>query len=201
MTTVWFDTETGGLTPAHPTIWLAGIAVNPTWTELETFDFKIQFDEATADPEALKMNHYDPAVWAREAVPEDQALTMFAAFLGRHKSIEMISKRTKKPYSVARLAGHNAATFDGPRLKDDFQRYGMFLPAHPLVMCSLQRAMWYAFENGTKFENLKLETLARHFGVPVDDTTHCHHSGDAGRERGMVGVHAESIGVSCFLPW
>ena len=73
---------------------------------------------------------------------------------------------------MARLAGHNAATFDGPRLKDAFQRYEMFLPAHPLVMCSLQRAMWYAFETGTKFENLKLETLARHFGVPVDDSTH-----------------------------
>jgi DNA polymerase III epsilon subunit-like protein len=169
MTIVWFDFETGGLTPDKPNIQLAAIAIDTEWKELETFERKLKFDEATADPEALKMNHYDPAVWENEAIPEGIAVADFGAFLKRHRSVDMLSKRTGKPYSVARLAGHNAASFDGPRLQAMFKRHDAFLPAHPQVLCTLQRALWYAIETGTKFESLKLEALCKHFGIEIPD--------------------------------
>ncbi len=86
----------------------------------------------------------------------------------KNKAIEMTSKRGSA-YSVARLAGHNAATFDGPRIQSMFKRYDQFLPAHPQVMCSLQRAMWFAMETETKFKSLKLSALCEHFGIPLPD--------------------------------
>lgn len=168
MTTVYFDFETAGVEPHFPDIQLAAVAVDAAWVELEAFQMKIQFDEAKADPEALKINHYDPEVWAKEAQPEALVVARFAQFLNRHKSIEMISK-AGRPYSVARLAGHNAATFDGPRLKAMFQRHAQFLAAHPQVLDTLQNAMWYAYYTGTKFKSLKLSALCEHFGIPFPD--------------------------------
>ncbi len=196
---VVFDTETGGLLPQHPTIQLAAIAVAPDWSELGTFEVKIQFDEKDADPKALEVNHYDPMVWAAQAIPEREALERFAAFLGAHKSIEMVSKRTGRPYSVARLAGHNAATFDGPRLFEAFRRHGLFCPAHPQVLCTLQRAMWYAVETGTKFDSLKLSYLAEYFGVP---TTGAHDAeADCRMAIGIAKALGQRSGVAVEGGW
>src|ERR1019366_3616301 len=107
MSLVFFDLETAGLTSAHPDIQLAAIAVDPDWNELDTFDEKIRFDISRADPEALKLNHYDPAIWEREALGECAVVKSFAAFLGPYKCVQLVSKRTGNPYSVARLAGHH----------------------------------------------------------------------------------------------
>lgn len=164
MSLVFFDFETGGILPTHPDIQLAAIAVAPDWTEIECFQAKILFDEAKAEPEALKINHYDREVWRKEGLGEGIVVSNFTAFLKRHGSIEMISK-AGSPYSVARLAGHNAATFDGPRMKALFQRNNQFLPAHPQVLCTLQRALWYATETGTAFKSLKLGELCKHFSI------------------------------------
>lgn len=169
MSLVFFDFETGGLNPESPDIQLAAIAVDSNWTEIDTFERKIQFDVTKADTKALEMNHFDADVWKQHAKPESVVAEDFSAFLGRHKSIEMVSKRTGNPYSVARLAGHNALTFDGPRLKAMFERYRMFLPAHPLVLCTLQRAMWWFLENGKSVESLKLASLCDFFGTKLPD--------------------------------
>ena len=67
MTTVFFDLETGGVTPDHPDIQLAAIAVDSDLNELDSFERKIQFKESDADPEALKLNHYDASIWDSEA--------------------------------------------------------------------------------------------------------------------------------------
>lgn len=164
ITTTYFDIESGGLEEHHPDIQLAAIAVGPNWEELEVFQAKIQFDESKADPEALKLNSYDPEVWKRDAQPIQEVVSAFGAFLNRHKSLEMVSRRTGAPYSVARLAGHNAATFDGPRLRRLFR--STFLPAHPIPLCTLQRALWYFHERNEKPENYKLEALCKYFGIP-----------------------------------
>jgi len=169
VSTVFFDLETGGLLATSPDIQLAAVAVDDQWNELGTFEKKIQFDESQADPEALKLNHYDPEVWKRDGVAEIIAVASFSRFLESYKSIELISKRTGRPYSVARLAGHNAAAFDGPRIQAMFSRHGQFLGAHPQVMCSLQRALWYARETGTNFKSLKLSELCKHFGIELQD--------------------------------
>lgn len=162
--TVYFDLETSSLRDDAEVIQLAAIAVGPDWRELEIFEAKIKFDEAAADPEALKLNHYSPEAWAN-AESLQRVVARFTAFLNQYKSVEMVSKRTGAPYSVARLAGHNAATFDGPRLRRMFQACGAFLPAHPQVMCTLQASLWEVQRRGMKVESLRLESICKSFGV------------------------------------
>lgn len=171
MSLVVFDSETGGLTLADPTIQLAAVALGPDLTELEAFNVRIQFDESNVDPQALAMNHYDADLWKREAIPERNALDDFAMFLKRHASVEMISKAKGTPYYVARLAGYNAADFDGPRLKNHFQQHSLFLAAHPRVLCVLQRAQWWFQEHpeAKPPADMKLGTVCHHFGIPVGD--------------------------------
>lgn len=164
---IYFDFETGGILPEQPEIQLAAIAVDGNWNEVDSFERKIQFDESKADPKALEINHYSREVWTANAEPESAVVKAFAEFLNNYRSVDMVSKRTNKPYSVARLAGHNAASFDGPRLQAMFKRHEAFLPAHPQVMCTLQRALFYAVENNVRFESMKLEALCKHFGVDL----------------------------------
>jgi DNA polymerase III epsilon subunit-like protein len=173
MKAIYFDIETGGLLEDDPIIQLAAVAVDESaWTTMEEFECKIRFNEDSADPKALEICHYDPRVWEAQAVDAGEAITKFSAFLNRHKSLQMISKRTGNPYMVARLVGHNAATFDGPRLKSMYQRLGAFLPADPRVRCTVQQAMFWFDCRGIAPENYQLSTLCRYFGIPVDESTH-----------------------------
>jgi len=169
MTTIYFDLETGGIEPRHPSIQLAAIAVDDaTGKELEAFERKLRFDEAAADPEALKMNHYDAEVWKRTAVEPALAASDFARWVKPHSCIEMVSKRTGASYSVAKLSGYNALTFDLPRLRALFGT--QFFPCSYHVRDVLQRAMFWFDEHPDvkKPENLKLGTVCTYFGIPID---------------------------------
>lgn len=164
---VYFDLETGGLTECHPDIQLAAVAMDGD-RELGTFERKIRFDIRAADPDALQMNHFRLEVWLREAYEESLVAREFAEFLSDYKAIEMISKRSGRAYSVVRLAGYNAASFDGPRLQRMFRRHDVFLPAHPQVMCVMQRALWWFQETGFRPESMKLGDVCEFFGVPLE---------------------------------
>ena len=167
---VFFDLETGGLEMHHPVIQFAGVAINDEWEELEAVEIKILFDEMEADPVALNMNHYDRAIWKAKGMSADYAVFRIGQFIDRHKTLQMISKKNGKVYSVAKMFGHNAASFDGPRLQKMFKDRDKFLPADPRVRCTVQRALWWFDERGIKPpDNYKLETLCRYFGVPVPD--------------------------------
>ncbi len=166
--TIFFDTETGGVEPRHPTIQLAAVVVEDgTWNEVASFERKIEFDESTADPEALMMNHYSADAW-QDAVSVIRAPAEFANFAKPYLSIQMISKRTGAPYFVGKLAGHNALLFDLPRLRQLFGNG--FFPFSYHVKDTLQRAMWFFDEHPeiTRPESLKLSTLCSHFGIPTD---------------------------------
>ncbi len=168
---IFIDTETGGVLDHQPTIQLAAVAMNEdTWREVANFETKIQFDESACDPEALKMNHYDPEVWKQSAVPVAEACRRFALFVGPYKSLQMISKRTGAPYSVAKLGGYNALTFDGPRVRRMFQDCGVFFPCSFHIRDVLQRAMWFVDESKLEKppENLKLGTMCEYFGINID---------------------------------
>jgi hypothetical protein len=133
-----------------------------------SFERKILFAEADADPEALTMNHYDAAVWAREAEAPRRVVVSFAAWLKSFCSVELVSKRTGKPYRVAKLAGFNLITFDEPRLRALFA--GEFCPWSYQVRDVLQRALFY-FDEHPELpapENFKLGTLAAYFGLSVE---------------------------------
>lgn len=161
MKLVFFDLETGGLELRHPVIQLAAIALED-FAEVATFEAKIRFDEKVADPEALKLNSYDAETWRRESRPEGLVVNEFSAFLRAHSHCEMISKRTGRPYMVARLAGHNAAAFDAPRLQAMFKRHSAFLPAAYQVMDTLQLALWFT---GGARASYRLADLCTEYGI------------------------------------
>jgi DNA polymerase III epsilon subunit-like protein len=166
MAIVFFDFETGGVDDSSPNIQLAAVAVDDEWKELGHFERKIQFDEAAASKEALEINHYDPEIWKKEAVPEATVVAGFDAFLARYKTVRMISKRTGRPYSVARLGGHNIISFDIPRLR---RMFGVkFLPVDMRGLDTLQLAMWFFYGKADQPEDFKLSTLAKYFGFPHD---------------------------------
>lgn len=172
MTVVYFDIETGGIEPERPNIQLAAVAMSDDLNvELAAFETKIAFEEMDASPEALRINSYDAAVWKEHAVSERIAAGTFASFLREHATVKMTSK-AGKPYRIARLAGHNVASFDCPRLIQMFKRYELFLPGtayQPLD--TYQRALWYFAERTTgapQPANLKLATLAAYFGFDCD---------------------------------
>lgn len=159
-----FDYETGGIEPHHPNIQLAAIAVNEMWEEVDAFESKIAFDVAKCEPKALELNHFDAKAWVDAPRPED-VFASFCGFLKKHATMEMVSKRTGKPYKVARLAAYNAA-FDKDRLWA--MADGQFVPAHPQALCILQRAAWWVLEVGGKIDNLKLSSVAAALGIPSD---------------------------------
>ncbi len=164
---VFFDFETGGIEPSKPEIQLAGLAVDSEFKEIDHFESKIAFDESLADPEALKINHYTPEAW-KDAPTSRDVVRRFADFADKYKSVEMISKRTGRPYNVARLAGHNAATFDAPRLRRMFEAVGCFAPFHPIPLDTLQLALWKLQFMEKKPKNFQLSTLCEFFGISCD---------------------------------
>lgn len=165
--TVFFDLETGGLLDEQPDIQLAAVAVlDHDLTTVGEFQEKIQFDITKADPVALSMNHFDPVVWEREAIPEAEAVIRFADFISQFKCVHNISKRTGAPYLTAKLAGHNAATFDMPRLRRMFRRGNYtFLAADPRVYDTVQAAMWKLHVGPPYPANYKLSTLAEFWNI------------------------------------
>jgi DNA polymerase III epsilon subunit-like protein len=169
-TTVYFDLETGGLKSCHPNIQIAAVAIDDeTREELGAFECKIQFNPAEADPEALAMNHYTPEAWA-SAIPAKEAAVRFGRFLKPYCYIGKTSEKGNS-YSVAKLCGHNAATFDGPRLRTMFFSNDVFLAADLRIRCTVQRALFWFDEHAVLVpDNMKLETLCRYFGVHVDVT-------------------------------
>lgn len=165
MFTILFDTETGGLLPAHPTIALGAIAVDASWHEVASFDQRIAFNEADCDPEALTLNHYDRALWLETAVSTSVCAARFASWLRPYQSVTLTSKRTGQPYTVARMAGYNVE-FDKPRLRDLFG--DMFMPCELRMRDVLQLALWHFDERLDKPENFKLSTVAGYLGIPND---------------------------------
>ena len=168
VTTVWLDTETAGVEDHHATIQIACV-VERDWQEIATFEQKIRFDATKADPAALALNHYDAKTWEREAVGEGAAVALLGDFLRSHAEIEKRSK-AGNPYRVARLAGHNIASFDAPRLMAAFKRHGAFLPAAIFeTLDTLHLSRWHALRLASQPENFKLPTLCAHFGIPNPD--------------------------------
>lgn len=166
--TIFADLETGGVEPYHPNIQLAAIAVDDQrWVEVAHFERKIAFDVAKADPEALKINHYSPEAW-KSAKPSSVVAADFAKWSEPYRCIEMMSKRTGKPYTVGKLAGHNIVTFDLPRIRAMFN--GTFFPFSYHTKDTLQRALFFFDEHpeATRPESLKLTVLCKYFSIDCD---------------------------------
>ena len=165
--TIYADLETGGIEPAHPNIQIAAVAIDQDWRECGSFERKIKFDLTTADPEALKINHYSEAAW-KDAGSPGLVAAQFAEFAKPFACVKMMSKRTNNPYYVAKLAGHNIVTFDLPRIRAMFGTN--FFPFSYHTKDTLQRALWYFDEHPEvdRPESLKLSVLCSFFGIATD---------------------------------
>ena len=164
---VFADLETGGLETWRPIIQIAAIAVGSDGSELESFEAKLRFDEAVADPNSLRKNHYSPERWLQEARPACVVAEAFAQLLMRHATIDQTAL-SGRVFQVAQLVAHNAA-FDDGFLKAWYQRMHLFLPASPRVLCTVQRAIWMFHEDKslTPPPDFKLATLCDYFGVSL----------------------------------
>jgi DNA polymerase III epsilon subunit-like protein len=171
---VVFDLETGGLDPLrHPVVQVAMIALDGSWREVDHLEVKVQFDVSKVDPEALARNSYDPEVWARLAVSEGSALQSISGFLKRHATLQKRGKNPPhRPYTIARLCGHNAARFDGEFLAAWFKRADLFCPAACYeVLDTLQLLRWFRLgvtdQDGP--ETLELGVVCKRLGIPLDN--------------------------------
>lgn len=188
---VFVDIETAGIDPKrHPILQIAAIAADQQLRPLEGFEAKAQFDDAKANKNSLRKNHYSRGVWATEAIPAKEVAKQFADFLRRHASIPVVSS-SGATYRVAQLVAHNAA-FDGPFLTAWFERQGIFLPAKRHPLCTMQRAMWYFAERPELRppSDYKLATLCRLFNVSFHAASAHEALGDATATLGLYAVMA-----------
>lgn len=184
---VFVDLETGGLDPKrHPIIQLAAIAVDgENLATLEAIELKVRFDERRAAKYSLRKNSYSRRIWQEQAVPETEAAWKFAEFLKRHATYSNVS-RDGREYLLAQLVAHNAE-FDAVFLQAWYNRLDMFFPARRQTLCTLQRSMWYFFENSSGApQSQRLEALCEHFGVPFSAAEAHDALGDT---RATVGLY------------
>lgn len=148
-------------------IQVAAVVIDEDWQEIEHLERKLTFDPRRADPEALAMNSYDEETWKRDAVSQEDARGDFEDLLRRHKTLTLMSRRNR-PYQVAELAGHNVSRFDQGFLEAWFGE--IFIPASFQQLDTLSLAAWWRrVVPGPKPADLKLGTLAAHFGLEHHD--------------------------------
>lgn len=165
---VFVDVETGGLDPSrNPIVQFAAVVVDGAWDEIEALEVKLHFDLAACDPGALEANRYDPETWKREGVSGPLARQRVADLFRRHSAMEKVS-RAGKPYTVARLAAHNAP-FDCGFIAAWFKQGNLFCPAacfEPLDTLALAR--WASLGAPDGPADHKLGSLCAWLGVPLD---------------------------------
>jgi DNA polymerase III epsilon subunit-like protein len=168
----FFDLETGGVEDCHPTIQVAAVAVDisqPDWPVVESYEQKVEFDVDKCDTRAFELNHFDPKVWEKEAASPVKVRADMESFFRRHQTWQLISK-AGNAYTTAKVAGHNIAAFDLPRLKKLWgKRFTPFCWWYPFD--TYLAAVWKFGIAGASDapENFRLETLCGHFGIKASD--------------------------------
>lgn len=197
---IFIDLETGGPDPhRHPIIQVAAVAVDgATLATVETIELKVCFDERRATKYALRKNSYSRRTWLDEALSEVEAASRFAEFLRRHATSPAVS-RSGEEYHLAQLVAHNAS-FDSEFLHAWYERLKFFCPARHQALCTLQRSLWYFFENppSKPLANFKLDTLCHYFGVPFSAAEAHDALGDV---RATLGLYKALIAQSASAPY
>lgn len=170
----FFDLETGGTEDRHPTIQIAAVAVNiaqPDWPIVEEFERKVMFDPEVCDPEALKLNHYNPDVWEKEEVLPSRVRIEFGAFLKRHATLQLTSAKGND-YVTAKIAGHNIIRFDLPRLDrlfgPGFKPYAWWRALDTIALASWIFDGHLAGNSQSYPKNLQLGTLCEFFDIKTE---------------------------------
>jgi len=164
---VCFDLETGGLDIATAPIIQMAAVVMEDGKEVMAWERKVAFDADLAEPRALEINHYDHAVWQREAVSRRQALHELYALCSRNAWVQQTSKAGYS-YKVAMLCGHNAVGYDFPILQREFSSYSLFLPAaYSCVLDTLHLARWRFWDTERRPSSFSLEALCAWYEIAL----------------------------------
>ena len=166
---VFFDLETGCLELRHPILQIAAIATDDQFRSLAEFECKLQFNEADADPKALELNHYDAAVWKRDAVAPKDGVARFRDFLERYRTLHRVSARTGNGYTVAQLAGWNSHAFDMERIAALFKAHNVFLAADWMTLDVMHLAVWRLRYPTEQLKSMRLTEVAAHLGIAVEN--------------------------------
>lgn len=170
--------------------------MNEKWEELEALEMKIQFRAADCDPGALAVNGYTEEAWAN-AERETVAMDKIDALMRKYADVQKISAKGK-PWSVARVAAHNAP-FDCDHIRAWFKKHGRFLVAgiyEPLDTLSLAR--WYSANHPTPPKDHKLATLCEWLDVPL---LQAHDAmADIRATVGIAKVLCERMGIGACSP-
>jgi DNA polymerase-3 subunit epsilon len=147
----FFDAETGGLDAAtSDMVEVACIRTDPTGKNvLGEYVTKV-FPERPVDPKAAAINGYNPEKWATEAIRLYDAMPR----------LHLLSRNTLfVSHNVAfdwQFYANGLKVWNGARWPGDYHKVCTVNLAMPLLLAG-------------KVENLKLGTLAAHFGVKHED--------------------------------
>jgi DNA polymerase III subunit epsilon len=147
------DTETTGLdSKKHEIIEIGVVIVSQDFSDpsilnlVEEFDIKIKPERISdADPQALKINHYDPSQW-KEAITLSEAMKIF-------------SEKTKDTIMVC----HNTP-FDASFLSEAFNKTGIKNQMHYHTLDTISIA-YAKLSNQKDVDKFSLRVLSEHFGI------------------------------------
>jgi DNA polymerase III alpha subunit (gram-positive type) len=107
MSIIYFvDTETTGLNPNIHTVLEVCVVKHVDRKEVDRLSFKIipsSKDLAAADPQALKINFFDPEVWHREGISQSLACRKISEFVIGSKRSAIVAHNVR--FDIAMLKG------------------------------------------------------------------------------------------------
>jgi DNA polymerase III subunit epsilon len=148
---VFVDIESTGLDfLKHEIIEIAGVIVEQSedgsFRVVEEFEYKIKpLRIHDAEPQALKVNHYDPSAWTEALLLSD--------------AMKLVGEKTKDMIMVA----HNVA-FDSAFIDKAFKESGMKNPMHYHRLDTVSMA-YIKLRNVPEVDHFSLHELCRYFGI------------------------------------
>jgi exonuclease I len=147
------------LTYYDPPLWVAAIAYDREFRELETLDIKISADVGLCNPESLGICGYDQKTWENEATKPTAAAYALKEFFQRH-AIKM--QHDKGPFRAARLMGYNVA-FDISYMRKlydwEWCNAAFWAGRHTGYIDIMPWCQLYGIMIGSPFKSLKLEDV------------------------------------------
>lgn len=162
---VWLDLETGGVDPSRHQITQVGALATggaPDFDIISMFEAKIELIEGKFDQAALDAQNYDAKVWAKGAVPSEDAHVSFCNWAKEFSHQRM--SRKGKVFTSAHLAGHNVP-FDGEMVRSNWG-YTPITNWTGGYLDTLHIQKVLDVMNGNQAtKDYKLETLCEHYGI------------------------------------
>lgn len=163
---IFLDIETDGLDTQKDQITqiaMVGVVRDEIVGKLE---IKLKFNDKIGNQEALQQGHYDPALWAKEAISFPDAAKIIDKFIQKYKWVLRTGKTSGKTYSTCMMGGHNIFKFDGPFLRRVYQENDLFCPFDFSVgYDSYSDLCNFCSKSGRIFTSLKMESLCEEFGI------------------------------------